>query len=278
MSEVIFLKINKKLIMNLDIKSTITLKLIPHYEGQELSSGTGFLYESEGKYFLVTNWHIVTGRDPNTLNPIHTEAGIPNNIWAFFKEKNNCLPISLYNDRENKSPCWFIHPKHGEKVDVVVIPLDDGFLPVLAVNNKKISRTPDMEIIVGQDVFVLGYPKGISGEKLFPIWKRATIATEPNIDIDDLPKMLIDTATREGMSGSPVFAKSRESYRDSDGKTHLGPDGDRFIGVYSGRIGISKNDEKKFEAQLGIVWKEESIKEIIAGKKTGVSSFSFWEN
>ena len=55
-------------------------------------------------------------------------------------------------------------------------------------------------------MFVLGYPKGISGGRGFPIWKRASIATEPDIQHDGLPKLLVDTATREGMSGAPVVA------------------------------------------------------------------------
>jgi hypothetical protein len=57
------------------------------------------------------------------------------------------------------------------------------------------------------DAFVLGYPRGMSGGGHFPVWKRATIATEPDIDLDGLPRFYIDTATREGMSGSPVYAQ-----------------------------------------------------------------------
>ena len=31
-----------------------------------LSSGTGFVYERGNESYLVTNWHVVAGRDPNT--------------------------------------------------------------------------------------------------------------------------------------------------------------------------------------------------------------------
>ena len=40
--------------------------------------------------------------------------------------------------------------------------------------------------------------------------KRARIASEPIIDIQDRPLMYIDTASRSGMSGSPVIIYIRK--------------------------------------------------------------------
>jgi hypothetical protein len=130
----------------------------------------------------------------------------------------------------------------------------------------KLSLTP------GMDVFVLGYPLGLSGGGRFPLWKRGSIASEPDVDIDDLPKMYIDTATREGMSGAPVcMPKKLGSGRRKERNFPMGAmfgKGHRFIGIYSGRVG-----DDPFLAQLGIVWKEEAIQEIIAGAHSGTSSF-----
>ncbi len=129
----------------------------------------------------------------------------------------------------------------------------------------KLSLTP------GMDVFVLGYPRGISGGGRFPLWKRGSIASEPDVNIDDLPKMYIDTATREGMSGAPVYAQEVGVWAPEGKKLPDGAmfgRGHRFIGIYSGRVG-----DDPFLAQLGIVWKEEAIQEIIAGARSGTSSF-----
>ena len=46
------------------------------------------------------------------------------------------------------------------------------------------------------------------GGAMFPIWKRGSIASEPEIPIDGKPMFYIDTATRQGMSGAPVFAQT----------------------------------------------------------------------
>ena len=83
--------------------------------------------------------------------------------------------------------------------------------------------------------------------------------------------MYIDTATREGMSGAPIYAQE-SGFWAPEGKK-LPEDGvfgkgHRFIGIYSGRVG---NDP--FFAELGIVWKEEAIQEIIAAARAGTSSF-----
>ena len=104
----------------------------------------------------------------------------------------------------------------------------------------------------------MGYPRGMSGGGHFPIWKRATIATEPDVDLDGLPRFYVDTATREGMSGSPVYAQE-VGYWLPEGETDKAKasigKGRRFIGVYSGRLGA----EDEFKAQLGIVWKESAL-------------------
>ena len=132
-----------------------------------------------------------------------------------------------------------ITPANGDKLDL-----------------DKIRIYPSME------AFVLGYPRGMSGGGHFPIWKRATIATEPDFDLDGLPRFYIDTATREGMSGSPVYAQEVGYWlpegETDQGKASIGK-GRRFVGVYSGRLGA----DDEFKAQLGIVWKESALISLI---------------
>jgi hypothetical protein len=127
-----------------------------------------------------------------------------------------------------------------------------------------------MLLKVSRDVYVLGYPKGISGSGGFPIWKRASIATEPAIQLDGLPKILVDTATREGMSGAPVVAIADGEFEvEGRGPAYRLPGRVcRFVGVYSGRLG--KNE---MEAQLGIVWKAQAVDEIVQIPTRGKSSF-----
>ena len=214
-------------------------------------------------------------------------------------------PVDIYHDGgdEPMQANWYEHPQYGYKVDVVAIPVHEDkteiFSPLKSnwyvkpseqikceqieiprktaicsandpeLNLEKIVLMPSL------DVFVLGFPRGMSGGANFPVWKRGSIASEPDLDIDDLPKIFIDTATREGMSGAPVFVIQRGYWR-KEGKDRFGNfqevsgigEGRRFIGVYSGRVG---NDA--LSAQLGVVWKHNVIDEIIKSSTIGKSSF-----
>ena len=120
---------------------------------------------------------------------------------------------------------------------------------------------------VADEAYVIGYPFSATPYLQMPIWKKASIASEPDINIDELPKFLIDTATRPGLSGSPVVMQ-RIGIHGATSKGMM-PDSligaiRNFIGVYSGRIGV---DEVK--AQLGIVWKAKAVKEILQAKQIG---------
>jgi len=235
-----------------------------------LSSGTGFIYESNGANYLITNWHNVTGRSPIDGKCLSETLAVPDMVSTLFRLKDTAAVcgrehISLYHDQELLNPAWLVHPQHKGKVDVVAIPLSTEFankyqlFPINRIDFDAKYRTN-----VADDAFVIGYPFSETPNFQFPIWKRASVASEPDIDIDQLPKLLVDTATRPGLSGSPVIMQ-RAGFHGLNGGEMKGDEiiGTirNFIGVYSGRVGA---DETK--AQLGVVWKAVVIDEIIAGQ------------
>ena len=166
-------------------------------------------------------------------------------------------------------PLWFVHPKHGPAVDVVALPLSSALLEryrLFPINDVKFDDGVSPE--VADDVFVVGYPFSEITYVQMPIWKRGSIASEPDIDLDQVPKLYIDTATRPGLSGSPVILQRV-------GVHGLGPNGQvliessfgrvrSFLGVYSGRVG-----KGELMAQLGIVWKAKVVEEIVLHKVVG---------
>jgi hypothetical protein len=130
----------------------------------------------------------------------------------------------------------------------------------------------DFEPSIGDDVFVLGYPGGVDGGHELALWKRGSIASQPSVDLDQLPKLLIDTATRKGMSGSPVIARQSGIIVPRGVSTKPGAlsgmeiigRADTFLGIYSGRIG-----DDEFGLQLGIVWKASVLDQIVKNGKPG---------
>jgi hypothetical protein len=281
---------------------------------KEMALGTGFIYEYQDFYYLITNGHCVTGINAETRTRISSHAGYPTVINAGVRIRDAAyieqtlidhsqadpsfstldneqlivdslrskqLTIELYEDEQHTKPTWFIHPKHGYLVDVVAIPVCNKNEIPAYVHLFPLNAYPfECEPRVSDDVFVLGYPFGITDPLEYPIWKKGSIATEPSISFKGLPRMLIDTATRSGMSGSPVIIKRtgvHPSLGEDEEEERFGTAAG-FAGVYSGRYGVEKNSPKsdkpdKEDVQLGIVWRKEVIEEILVGKVQGTVDF-----
>lgn len=245
-----------------------------------LADATGFIYKRNGKQYLITNLHVVSGRDPCTGKILDIHKAIPELLRSFpslYEQKTGRIEkISLYLDcrlyDQNNIPLWLIHPNYKRGIDIAVLPLDNLNPPVnfWAIND---IQSVDTKISVADDVFVVGFPLalGTNENKDFPIWKRASIASEPSINYfnDGRKAFVIDGTTREGMSGSPVFFYSNFTQRSiQDGGMCFGMSPQRafnFLGIYSGRLyGRNINNEIiEKESFLGLVWKKELIDEII---------------
>lgn len=236
--------------------SATSIYLESYFNDIKLSSATGFIITLENQNYLITNWHVVTGLNPTT-NFILSETSLkPNRLKIFHRSTvdGQCIEKfeNLYN--ENNNPRWKEHPL-GQKVDVVALSfLKEDDIKIFAFNYS-LSNT-DMLAEPGMHVSIIGFPLGISSNGIFAVWKGGYIATDPDLDYLSLPLILIDATTREGMSGSPVFAVSSDYFTKNGSHITSGRNQFLFLGIYSGR----ENDI----AELGRVWKADVIKEIFS--------------
>jgi hypothetical protein len=243
--------------------SLSSIFLEPQFGNNPLSIATGFVWEHQNAHYLVTNWHVMTGLHAQTKQPLCASGATPDRIRVWLHTADRLVNWEYYGvelfDNQGR-PRWKEHQTFGSNVDVAVIRLEvsDKFR-IFPVNKIDFG---EFRFEISQDVFIVGFPRGITGAGKFPIWKRGSIASEPDVDIDNVPKLLIDSATREGMSGSPVIAQYVGVYKEKpenpDPFDWIGEER-KFLGVYSGRL----PGQDIFEAQLGIVWKASLIDEII---------------
>lgn len=250
-----------------------------------LAIATGFFWSVNNTLYLITNWHNVTAWDPiqnkcmsdTGAQPTHVEMPLllkAGDSGGRPMVERRRFDIPLYTD--HGKPTWMEHPVFGNKIDVVALELLTLKDNLVSLPINKIGDLVDFEPLIGDDVFVLGYPGGLDGGNELAIWKRGSLASQPQVDVDGLPKLLIDTATRKGMSGAPVIARRSGIIVPRGVTPELGKisgqeiigQAKTFLGVYSGRVG-----DDPLGVQLGIVWKARVLDEIVNGRTQGTSPF-----
>lgn len=248
--------------INITEPSVKSLFLQMQFQGQPLSTGTGFIAQSARGPVLITNRHNVTGRHQATNQPLSDTAGIPNEVAILHNSETG---LGNWTSRiepllRNDTPLWIEHPLLGARADFVALPLTqtDGvkLYPYdLADAGARITIGP------AEVVSVVGFPFGLQAAGLaggfLAIWATGFMASEPEIDYDNLPMFLIDCMSRPGQSGSAVIAHRNGGMVSlTDGSTAAFPGPiTRLLGIYSGRI----NDQ----SDLGMVWKAQAILQLI---------------
>lgn len=249
-----------------------------------LGTGTGFLVKHNNEYFLITNRHVISGKNSLTGELMHkakekdkdgkeverTTGRVPSYIEIWHHAKNN---LGVWEKRIEKvldkddMPVWFEHSSLHEGADIVAIKLTqkDGidFYPYSLENNPdSISNKAELDLKPTDMINIVGFPFGFnstgnnSAAKGFAIWNTGFIAAELYIPYLGRPIFLVDSRTRPGQSGSPVI------FHRNAGITHykntiinLSKPVTRLLGIYSGRI--CENSD------TGMVWKLSAIKELV---------------
>lgn len=261
-------------LISAESRSIVKITARRFYDGQIEHSAsavmTGFFWRHNDDFFIITNWHNVTGLNPETMAAngsfVPTHFDLQFKIIKSGKNEGEVLishrtrRVPLFDSDEN--PIWLEHPNKSD-VDVVALPLakkltDAGSIQCINDIDFEDSWRPD----VASECFVIGYPEGLEGEHVTPIWKRASVASEPELNFGGKPLVLIDTLGNEGLSGSPVVAQSSGIHIPNGGKAMTDDSiigsWRNFFGIYSGRIG-----DKDVGFQLGRVWKAKVIDEIL---------------
>jgi hypothetical protein len=280
-----------------------------------LSFGSGVIYEKDGAHFITTAWHNLSGRHSYTLSPLSTRTlATPNNVVVTYAqflsgEVSGWTRLSFVLTLEKDGgAAYMIHPERWPRVDVALLPIDLTATYTMEVNVPgepqqnigitlrqdggpcktnvqaiqqclgtygRVGAPPENLIHAGDELFILGYPRGITDHSAEPIWKRATVASDPHRGWDGQSKFLVDCASREGMSGAPVISYNKRGNVRVGGTTYVGSGPAAALqGIYVGRLidPGTKDEDRLFEAQIGTVWKASVIDEIIEGNLFDVRS------
>lgn len=253
--------------MNINDNSTKSFFIEIYSNGIKISNATGFEIQYRHKY-LITNWHVVSGKHLITKKCLDSNCAIPDKLIVTYKKylHNESFvwtkeEIALYD--ENGNELWYEHPIYGNDIDVVAIPLEKH--PTMQDYREAYNLESKYELTVTEPVFVVGFPLGYtvkSKDEPHAVWTFGTVASDPDLDVtikdNSLPAFLIDSKTREGQSGSPVIYYSQDGlnrHLPNNITAIFGSPITKEVGIYSGRINK--------DSDLGYVWKWKVIKEIL---------------
>lgn len=219
-----------------------------------VTTASGFFWKYRGRSFLVTNWHVITGRDIFT-GELKSQFGyVPKRIrfygssfvreGAYLTFIRSGMTLELDDETSQKIVCL------GMEVfpyDICPIPISEGIVFGADVGREQFKGASSASCYindhhsdrvithVGDDCFILGYPLKTCTGLMPPIWKKGSIASEPLVGVNGRPLFLVDAATSSGMSGSPILRRVNAGWSSNDS-------GDRelskysFIGIYGGRV------------------------------------------
>jgi hypothetical protein len=234
------------------------------FQGNALGSATGFVVERGGSKYLITNFHVVSGRHPDTHTSIRPDGAWPDSIQIVHNAAGRLghwIPKSEQLYDTMGVPLWFEHPVHRSQVDVVALPLTDTV--GIDVHAHDPWASPRVAIQMAGPLSIIGFPFGTAYAGAMAIWVQGFVASEWAMDFGNLPRFLIDSRTREGQSGSPViFYNVGGGFQDLRGNIGIGGGPfEELMGVYSGRISQ--------ESDLGFVWKVSCVREVVQGRVRG---------
>jgi len=247
-------KVESQTITRLESVQSLYLEL--YKDTVLLGSATGFVIKSKTQNYLITNWHVVTNKNPVTKVWLYPTLQVSPNRVAII---HNAKQLGNYSPRfenliDSKGNINYREFSIGrEMIDVVALPLKDtsGDITFYPVNYSK--ETDSLLIQPTDRLFVLGFPKGVRSTPVLPIWKSGLIASEPDIDQENKPIIWLDIASYGGMSGSPVYLiTDKLTYKNGSSSQLIGGTESFFMGVFSHGQDIN----------VGALWKGNYLKKI----------------
>lgn len=249
---------------------------------QPVQQGTGFFFASTkvdgtpDTVFLVTNYHVVTGRAP-----LSKQTAMGDRVQFLIHEDRNDLArvrhleLPLYDAIQR--PLW-ITSETAPGADVVLLPVPPAAYEGVSLFVFTEAHTHgDIKMRPTSGATLLGYPYGFADTAHdLPVWKTGHIASEPNVDFDNKPVFLVDVSAFPGMSGSPVLAVANGIYENEEGQMRSGRVL-KLLGIFSAMPVVRETKTAATSAadpdaaqpvttetalQLGYVWKAALIADL----------------
>lgn len=181
---------------------------------QYVNVGTGFIISHMGIDFLVSNYHVITGKDPSSGQKLNELTDTCTSIIVWFRSKTdipfNKLYIQLYDSLGRLFSIY--HANKDTLLDIAVIPLPKNNLP-LSTKKYTISFN-EVDTMINwpenKKIYVVGFPKDFLDDEWKPKIVQANSVTQKVRGNFTIPNIFFDDTTSRGMSGSPTYIQKNE--------------------------------------------------------------------
>lgn len=193
------------------------------------NAGTAFIISYKGSDFLVSNYHVFTGKDAITQNKIDELKDTCTAIILWFRSDTGSsfkkLLFQLFDTTGTKLFSIY-HGNETSLLDIAILPIyKEDYPPNI---RKYIISQTDIDTTTkysnNKPVYVVGFPLGKMGQG----WKPKTIKAKSVIEKVEppfiSPNISFDNGTFPGMSGSPVYIASKSGKIALSGVNYQNPD------------------------------------------------------
>ena len=124
-----------------------------HSSGKSVISGpaSGFIIKRGDNHFCITNWHVATGKNAITRQPLCKKGSLPTFMRIHMIKSINGLKIEWVGYDISFKQYWIEHPR-GREIDVVAFPLPNDknyhYYPLdLGLQNTDVICQPAMPVL-----------------------------------------------------------------------------------------------------------------------------------
>lgn len=231
-------------------------RVMTYAGAQGLTSASGFLFERDGRLFLVTSLHVLfdvtTGHAPDRIEiEFHTDE----------RDLTQLATLSVLLHRDGLT-VWHQVRDSGGDVDVAALELDRAAMPPGWI----VRPFGPHHLTTGFDLFEVGDRLAIPGFPLgffdtvhhLPVVRQASVASCHGVRFQGQGYFLTDARMHRGSSGSPVLARLEAG---GAGRARW-----CLLGIHSSRMDMATRDAAMDESLgLNCAWYADVLMALTAG-------------
>jgi hypothetical protein len=245
-----------------DIVAAVTP--VSAYRGDSLhATASGFFYYYSGTLHLVTSRSVIEQHELG-VRPEELRLRLHNDPDDLTQHEE--IRVPLLADGE---PVWQEHPTRAHEVDLITVELDGDKLELQFVIRafSILDQVPrDMDLSLGENVLVVGYPVGLFDElHSLPIVRSASIASIYPVPFKGQPLGVIDASLPPSTAGAPVITRGATTVRTQDGQTTVVGSSENYLaGIHSARSPFMSGPSSEHAAVFNAMYYPWIVPEIIS--------------